>query len=486
MQVQDSLLHCATKIDVGSPPHHQGWQGFEFQIHNFEHLSTTINRSIDAHFSCLGHNWIFRYYPGGKATYDSETVGSLVLVSSHEEDVNSSSSSSSIEVKMVVTTRYGYGTCKGIRPSKFGHKHVRTKKFTCCRKTTNTTNTTTTRSNNNKYRDDNCCSDFQCTDRQKILANQKKYLKNGTLTMLIYMQQTGVKKHQSSSLPYVPKNPFNRTMLKMLSDEKSSDVLFEIGEKENTPTTTNIHAHFLILQACAPILADLCLNYQVLEPIPITDVTSTIFRALLRYVYGGEVPSKLLEVHSKEIIEVANKYGVINLKVEAEAAYVQSTTITTSNVVHNLYFADTMKCALLKEKVMYFLIENGAEVFTKISFNNSNHSNNNINHTINMQEISISPQTMFHDFLAAMAMGKRNVDVKDYYYDCDDDPSKLKMMSIDTLRRKLSDRGLDNIDGTREMLVSTLLESYANSGGGSGGGTGGTGGSNKEKRSYCG
>lgn len=60
---------------------------------------------------------------------------------------------------------------------------------------------------------------------------------------------------------------------------------------------------------------------------------------------------------------------------------------------------------------------------------------------------------MFHDFLTAMTMGKNE------NKDCNgDDPTKFKTMSVNILRRKLSDRGLD-VDGTREMMVAALDES---------------------------
>ena len=57
--------------------------------------------------------------------------------------------------------------------------------------------------------------------------------------------------------------------------------------------------------------------------------------------------------------------------------------------------------------------------------------------------------------MTAVALGKNSN--KDYD---GDDPTKVKTMSINVLRRKLSERGLE-IDGTREMLVASLEESYA-------------------------
>ncbi len=83
---------------------------------------------------------------------------------------------------------------------------------------------------------------------------------------------------------------------------------------------------------------------------------------------------------------------------------------------------------------MDFLVENGAGVFTKIS---SFHK---------MLECS---QTMFYDFLAAIAMGKS--DDKDYD---GDDPSKFRTMSVNTLRKELSEVGA----GLHALLEGSYAE----------------------------
>ena len=134
-------------------------------------------------------------------------------------------------------------------------------------------------------------------------------------------------------------------------------------------------------------------------------------------------------------------YGISTLKIEAETVYVNSTPITIENVVDNFYFADTKKCALLKEKVMEFLVENGQDVLDKLSLQDG-----------------LQSATLFRDFMTAVAMEKSD----DKGYD-GDDPAKFKVMSVNVLRRKLSDRGL-SIDGTREMMIAGLEQSYAKSG----------------------
>jgi hypothetical protein len=52
-------------------------------------------------------------------------------------------------------------------------------------------------------------------------------------------------------------------------------------------------------------------------------VEPDIFRHLLFYVYGGSVPEEVLKQHAKEIIDTADKYSLVNLKLAAESVYVE-------------------------------------------------------------------------------------------------------------------------------------------------------------------
>ena len=67
------------------------------------------------------------------------------------------------------------------------------------------------------------------------------------------------------------------------------------------------------------------------------------------YMYGFDIPTFGANFSdAKELIEAADKYGVTNLKLEAEARYVDSLSITMENVMEHLAFADSKNCALLK------------------------------------------------------------------------------------------------------------------------------------------
>jgi hypothetical protein len=101
----------------------------------------------------------------------------------------------------------------------------------------------------------------------------------------------------------------------------------------------------------------------------IPEISDKMFGILLRYIYGFE--TSMLESdtsQTKEIIEVANKFGVTNLKLEAEARFVFLTTITLENVMELLHFADSKNCAILKEVVMDFILKNKIEILEKKYF----------------------------------------------------------------------------------------------------------------------
>ena len=135
-----------------------------------------------------------------------------------------------------------------------------------------------------------------------------------------------------------------------------------------------------------------------------------------------------MEANAKDIIDAADRYGVSNLKLEAEASYVQSTTFTVENVLENLLFADSKNCALLKEAAMDFIVENSADAMKQIYFEDA-------------------PPTMMTDFLAAVTRGKKKSGEN-----AEDD---YDTMRISELRRKVNEKGLD-VDGSRETLVAAL------------------------------
>ena len=163
----------------------------------------------------------------------------------------------------------------------------------------------------------------------------------------------------------------------------------------------------------------------------ITDIKPAVFHNLLCYVYGGIVPEEDLKTHAKDIIEAADKYAISNLKLAAEAAYVDSTTIIVDNAIDNLLYAESKNCALLKEAVLDFLAENSVEA-QNISFTDV-------------------PSHIINDLLAAFGRSKKSDG-------SETDEDKYSTMRVSELRRMLDEKGLD-VDGPREAMIEALKSS---------------------------
>ena len=237
--------------------------------------------------------------------------------------------------------------------------------------------------------------------------------------------------------PFIPDNPLCKNILQMFNDEKSSDVVFELTEKmkhsrktsKRTKTSpTTFYAHRFILKQGVPMLAEFCGESSL---VTIPDVSPDIFSILLGYVYGRNMKKEDFKAHAKAIIDAADRFGVVSLKLEAEAWYVKSNAINIENMMDNLHYADSKNCALLKEAVMDFIVANSLEVAEKVS----------------LKDV---PPGLFADLLTAMNMGKQKEDGNNI-------GNNLSTIRVDELQGKLHEKGKD-VDGSRETLVQRLQE----------------------------
>ena len=172
--------------------------------------------------------------------------------------------------------------------------------------------------------------------------------------------------------------------------------------------------------------------------VSITDVKPEVFKYVLYYLYGGKLSNDELKNNAKDIINACDKYGIaISFKLEAEACYVNTITLSIDNVLDNLLFADSKNLAALKEAVMDYIIEHGDSIISKVSFD------------------TVSGSTVT-DILTAMSRSKKKKD----NVTSDDDgggTNDYNTMRVATLRKMLHEKGL-NVDGSREALVALLKE----------------------------
>ena len=229
---------------------------------------------------------------------------------------------------------------------------------------------------------------------------------------------------------FIPENPSTcKTIQDSFMDEKYSDVIFEVGGDQRK---ARFPAHRVIVAKCSSVLADLCASHHDnTTPIQINDVTPDIFRLLLSYIYGGKVSHDDMMSHVWDFIKAADKFGVINLKLEAEAFVVPAIFFTIKNVKEILIYAESKNLALLKEAAMDFIVENKADVIKKISFTDA-------------------PGTLMNDMLTAVVRSET-----EGANPAGNDENDLSFMRVSELRKKAHKRGLD-VDGSREMLIASL------------------------------
>ena len=379
-------------VSVGCPR-----SSFQIQIHDFAKLTATKNHFVSSpEFTCNGHQWEILIFPGGcSLAADGKLSAYLRLIS-----------------QGTIKVRFGMKLIDNIGKAS---KDLSTKnEFTATSKPRGWPN---------------------FISRSKILDESKNILSNGALRVVVFIEE-------EPTTVFVPKNPLVKMMQTMFNDENTADVYFEVstvGEKKDdnddddrtkrAKTTTPFYAHHNILRGCAPMLADICGSTNESGGVvtaSVNDVKPEIFHHLLSYVYGIAIPEEELKAHAKDIIDAADKYSIVNLKLAAEAAYVQSTKITFDNVMDDLLYADSRNCALLKEAAMDFLAENSVEATEKVSFANF-------------------PGHLSKDIFVAVnkAQGKSGGD------------DALAAMSVSELRKKLDEKGLD-VDGSREAMIESI------------------------------
>ena len=253
------------------------------------------------------------------------------------------------------------------------------------------------------------------------------HLVDGALMVEVKMR------HVKPPLPLVPDNPaMCKVVQNMFMNEEFADIIFEVGG-EQLQSPSLFHAHRLILKKAAPQLEEICVaSDQAPTRVQILDVSPDTFKALLLYIYGFQIPNLGKEIScTKEIMETADKYGVTNLKLEAEAHYVYSVRFNLENIVENLRLAESRNCALLKERVMKFLVNNATEIVQK-------------------QTLKDFPGGRLNDSLTALAIKEKEKMTTRH-----DRNEPMSTLPICELRRRAYEKGVD-VDGTREMLLSAL------------------------------
>jgi len=407
----EQINEAEFSIDVAKP-REGGWKSFQLKLKEFENYADISSMSNDwlvsPRFCCRGDEWSLKIYPGG--SYDAPE-GYLSIFLQHHPDAGHAGQKSAVKFEIKILDKFG-ATKKGMGLT------IPKKRFD------------SQRSIVIGFKDFMSISDIFDTS-QNILDGRW-----GTSLII------AVSIKEPPTAAFVPKNPFQDMMQNKFLDEESSDVCFEVSTVEANEDNTSrartlipFRAHRFILEICAPMLAEL---FGDGEPpvVNVNDIKPDVFHQLLWYVYGGTVPETPLKEYAKDIIDAADKYSIVNLKLEAEAAYVKSTTITADNAMDNLLYADAKNLAVLKEAVMDFIADNGGEVIGNVSLDQF-------------------PGHLVRDLLVATTRRNEGDSGRD------DD---FTTMRVSELRRKLHEKGLGmNVDGSREAMIEALRSGAAES-----------------------
>ena len=258
------------------------------------------------------------------------------------------------------------------------------------------------------------------------------YLVDATLIVEAHMRTN---KPGQYFAPFVPENPILRYLLKHFGNEETADVKFEVagavesanGRRKRAKTsTTTFHAHHFILLLSAPALADMCKPEED-SPTAISNVHPEIFKHLLYYCYGGKIDKEHVQSNARDIIDAADRFGVVNLKLEAEACYAGAVELTLDNIIEIVSYADSKNLALLKKHCMDFLSSaNKMEVAERVPFDDM-------------------PPQLMKDLLVSQARGEA----------ASGKIGDLDMMCVSDLRQMAREKGL-SVDGSREMLVASI------------------------------
>jgi hypothetical protein len=300
-------------------------------------------------------------------------------------------------------------------------------------------------------------------DIARRTATLKASLSNDTIITENHQTMSAELAVAGHAAPFIPKNPSACEVIQSLfMDEESADVVIQVGGKQEpvafdahqfilgqvksltslcgpadeelTSTISDIkvapatfYAHKFILRKCSKTLFELCGSGS---PIQITNLSPDIFRLVLFYMYGGTIAKDDMKTNVKDILEAADWFKVSNLKLEAEAYLLETTTFTVENVMENLLYADSKNCALFEEAALDFIIKNKIEVLEKVS----------------MKNVSAG---ILVDILAAVARAETTG------ANATSGGGQFGTMRVSELRLKAHEKEL-HVDGSRKMLIAAL------------------------------
>ncbi len=403
---------------------------FRLHFHDFENLRYIAE---SPEFTCFGRRWTASVY---RTAYESETGGNPIEYVSFKLTLGE-------EIDDTADDYYGYSS-----PYDYDSVDSSDQDKVRIHATVKDIDGKIVRQDTRSdvYESDGDFAYFRQFVRSTVITRpSNNILCDGTLTVELKMEwlKRGGDEVEQQCQPFVPANPMTRSIKNLFMDKKTADVVFSVSQQEEGQDAEKVfyfYAHRLVLQACAKNLAAFCdSSNEKMEPIAISRVHPHVFKLMLFWIYGGTISELSFSQYAKDLINAADLYGVVELKLHAEAWYAMHTEITIENVVDLLVYAESTQCSHLKDVAMDFVVRNKNDILGQGNA---------------LKSVPVS-SVMFTDLLAAVA---RTDKVSN-----DGDGISIDAMRVGNLRRKLHARGLD-VDGSRETLIARLQESSKRSG----------------------
>lgn len=160
----------------------------------------------------------------------------------------------------------------------------------------------------------------------------------------------------------VPKCKLSQDLGSLLDDQKLTDVVLCVGNKE-------FPAHKAILAARSPVFAAMFehnMKEKRLNKVVIDDVPENVLKEVLRFIYTGTIQNLIAMADS--LLAAADKYDLERLKVMCEEALCGNLTI--ENAANILILADLHNAEQLKTQTLEFIISHASEVIETTSWKN--------------------------------------------------------------------------------------------------------------------
>jgi len=176
--------------------------------------------------------------------------------------------------------------------------------------------------------------------RSQVLDSELGHLTDdGTFVVAVEIQILSLEKKPFWSPKVGSKDD---DLLKLMDSDDDVDAYFLVG-------THKFPVHRCILQVKAPMLYRRIEDVDKGGQVEIQGVSHALFKALLRFVYGRELPnSDAVRENGRELFETADRFGCKKLKLYVESEIVKD-CITTENAASWIVFAHSHSCGYLKE-----------------------------------------------------------------------------------------------------------------------------------------